>query len=462
MRRRLLVSYLTITALILALLVIPLGITFAQREKDELTADLERDATVLASLAEDGLERSEDIDYQALATEYESRTGARVVIVDAEGISVADTQPPTDSPRDFSTRPEFEEALVGERSDGTRRSETLGTDLLYVAVPVASGGVVHGAVRVTYPTSEVEARVRESWLRLGALSLTVLVVVAGVGIVLARSVARPVSELEAATTAMATGDLTQRVPVDRGPPELRSLGKSFNDMAGRLDDLVRAQQAFVADASHQLRTPLTALRLRLENVQAMSEDAEQPDLDAAIEEISRLSRLVDGLLLLARADGGQPACEATDLVPIAAERQRTWEPLAQERRVDIRLSAPDHAATVLALPGAVEQILDNLIDNAVDVSPPGGSIDVSIEPDGQSTIVHVVDHGPGLDEDARARAFDRFWRSPDAPSGGSGLGLAVVRQLANQCDADVQLREHDEGGVDAQLTFKTAPSGPER
>jgi signal transduction histidine kinase len=457
--RRLLLSYLTITALVLALLVIPLGITYAQREKDGLTADLERDATVLASLAEDGLERSADVDYQALATEYESRTGARVVIVDAHGISVADTQPPADTPRDFSTRPEFADALAGQRSNGTRASDTLGTDLLYVAVPVSSGGVVHGAVRVTYPTSEIDARVRENWLRLGTLSLAVLVVVAGVGIVLARSVTRPVSELERATATMATGDLAQRVRVDRGPPELRSLGTSFNDMASRLQELVRAQQSFVADASHQLRTPLTALRLRLENIQAMSDNHERPDLDASIEETNRLSRLVDGLLLLARADAGQPVCEVTDVVPIATERQRTWEPLAQERNVEIVLAAPDRA-TVLALPGAVEQILDNLIDNALEVSPREHPIQISIEPNGHRTIVHVVDHGPGLDEQARARAFDRFWRAPDAPSGGSGLGLAVVRQLANQCDAEVQLERHADGGIDAQVTFKTAPRLP--
>jgi signal transduction histidine kinase len=453
-----LLSYLTITALVLALLVIPLGVTFAQREKDQLIADLERDATVLASLAEDGLERAEPFDYQALATEYESRTGARVVIVDAEGISVADTQPPTDAPRDFSTRPEFEAALGGERSDGTRPSETLGTDLLYVAVPVSSGGVVHGAVRVTYPTSEVDARVRENWVRLGLLSAAVLLLVAGVGVVLARSVTRPVRELERATAAMALGDLTRRVPVDRGPPELRSLGQSFNDMARRLDELVRGQQAFVADASHQLRTPLTALRLRLENIQALSRDSERPDLDAAIEETSRLSRLVDGLLLLARADGGQPVCEPTDLVPILVERQRTWAPLAQERGVEILLSAPDHA-TVLALPGTVEQIVDNLVDNALEVSPAGQPIELSVEPTAAGTVVHVIDHGPGLSESARARAFDRFWRSPDAPSGGSGLGLAVVRQLASRCDAEARLDEHPGGGIDAQVVFKPATGG---
>jgi signal transduction histidine kinase len=457
--RRLLVSYLTITALVLALLVIPLGLTFAQREEDQLVADLERDATVLASLAEDGLERSETFDYQALATEYEARTGARVVIVDAEGISVADTQPVTDAPRDFSTRPEFEAALAGERSDGTRPSETLGTDLLYVAVPVSSGGVVHGAVRVTYPTSEVDARVRENWLRLGLLSAAVLLLVAGVGVVLARSVTRPVRELERATAAMARGDLTRRVPVDRGPPELRSLGQSFNDMAARLDELVRAQQAFVADASHQLRTPLTALRLRLENVQAVSDGPERPDLDAAIEETNRLSRLVDGLLLLARADGRQPVCEPTDLVPILAERQRTWAPLAQERGVEIVLSTPDHA-TVLALPGTVEQIVDNLVDNALEVSAAGHPIELSIEPTASATVMHVVDHGPGLDEGARARAFDRFWRSPDAPSGGSGLGLAVVRQLASRCDAEARLDEHAEGGIDARVAFRSARGEP--
>lgn len=453
MTRRLLLSYLTITALVLALLVVPLGLSFAEREKDRLTTDLERDATVLASLSEESLEDTTSSAVEATVAEYSERTGARAVIVDDQGISVADSDALGEPRRDFSTRPEIEAALTGERTTGTRHSETLDTDLLYVAVPVFSGETIHGAVRLSYPTSELDERIRQNWLRLAGLSLVVLAVVAAVGVVLARSVTRPVTDLERATAAMSRGDLTQRVATERGPPELRSLGRSFNEMAARLDELVGAQTAFVADASHQLRTPLTALRLRLENVEAGVDQDAATDLRAAIDETNRLSRLVDGLLLLARSEGGRPACEEVALGPTVAERCEVWQPLAQERGVSIAFRSPPDSS-VVALPGAVEQMVDNLIDNALEVSPQGGTIEVGIEREPGGVVLHVVDEGPGLDEEERRRAFDRFWRGPGAAPGGSGLGLAVVRQLATRCDAVVDLAPAPTTGLEATVTFR--------
>lgn len=453
MRRRLLASYLTITALVLVLLVVPLGVTFAGREQDQLETGLERDATVIAGLVEDGLDQSAPVDYEGIAAAYQQRTGARVVIVEASGLSVADTDRPESGTRDFSTRPEFQVALGGDRSTGTRHSETLERDILFVTVPVASGGEVHGAVRVSYPTSELDRRVRDNWLRLGLLSGVVLAVVAIVGLVLARGVSNAVSELERATAALASGDLSRRVRVDRGPQELRSLGTSFNEMADQLDDLVSAQKAFVADASHQLRTPLTALRLRLENAAASAgDDHVRAELEAAVDEANRLSRLVDGLLVLARADRQSPDLVPVELVAVAAERVATWEPLAAEHDLGIHLTAP-REVVVRAVDGAVEQMLDNLIDNALDASPAGSQIEVVIDQTAGSTTLHVVDQGVGLDDDERQRAFDRFWRSRTASAGGSGLGLPIVGQLAAQCQARARLEATDGGGIDAQIVF---------
>lgn len=144
MTRRLLLSYLSITVFVLLLLEVPLAAFYAQRERDRLEANAEHDANVLASFYEDALEQDLPPQPQP-AADYGAGTGARVVVVDTAGISVVDTER---SPgRDFSTRPEIAIALTGERTTGTRRSDTLDTDLLYVAVPVASSGIVHGAGR---------------------------------------------------------------------------------------------------------------------------------------------------------------------------------------------------------------------------------------------------------------------------------------------------------------------------
>ena len=266
MTRRLLIGYLTLTVLVLVILEVPLGISYARRQIDELTFDVERDAVALASLSEDVLEGTQDLDLQSVAEAYQERTGGRVVIVDDQGDVVADSDPFRPGNRSFASRPEIEIALDGGVATGTRRSETLDENLLYVAVPVASGGEVHGAVRITYPTSTVDERVERNWARLGLVALVTLAAATVVGIVLARSVTRPLRRLQETATRLGHGDLEARTPTDEGPPEVRSLSVAFNDTATRLEQLVTAQEAFVADASHQLRTPLTALRLQLENV----------------------------------------------------------------------------------------------------------------------------------------------------------------------------------------------------
>jgi len=173
MTRRLLITYLAITALTLAVVVVPLGRIFAERERDQLTFDIERDAQAVASLVEDPLEAGAAPAIDSVLTRYDE-SGGRIVVVDRNGISVADSDAVGGAPRDFSTRPEIAAALDGQRSSGTRASETVGGDLLYVAVPVASGGTVHGAVRITYPTSTLDARVRTTWWRLGLLCAVVL------------------------------------------------------------------------------------------------------------------------------------------------------------------------------------------------------------------------------------------------------------------------------------------------
>ncbi len=455
MTRRLLLSYLTISAFTLLVLGIPLGINFAHNERSALTTDLERDATVIATLVEESLEEGTGPDPVTIAADYQDRTGARVVVVDADGISVADSDDPAANRRDFSTRPEFEQALAGDRVSGTRYSETLGERILFVAVPVASAGEVHGAVRVTRETAEVDARIRRNWLTLGLIGLIVLAAVSVVGFLLARSVTQPVRALDAAAVAIAAGDLSARAEVDRGPPEVRSLARQFNRTAARLEELVSSQRAFVADASHQLRTPLTALRLRLENLGAGAPDSGRDDLDAAVGEATRLSRLVEGLLTITRAEGTRPERVTVDAAAVARERADAWEALAEERGARIDVDAPASAGA-LAVEGGLEQVLDNLLDNALDVAPPGSVITVRVERDHDAVTIHVVDQGPGMSAQDRARALDRFWRGGSARSGGSGLGLAIVDQLVTAGGGTVDLRAAEPSGLDVAVRLRAA------
>lgn len=454
MTRRLLLSYLTIAVIVLLVLELPLAFFYQQRESDRLAVDVERDATTLASIYEDALQQATPPD-PAPATDYTRRTGIRVVVVDKTGTSLIDTGDVVN--RDFSTRSEIKIALSGDRASGTRRSDTLKADILYVAVPVASGGKVYGAVRLTLDTHEVDALVHRFWLGLVAVAAVVLTGMAGIGWAVARSVTRPLRTLEAAADRFATGDLTAAAPDPTAPAEIAALGATMNTMAQRLEQLIEEQRAFVADASHQLRTPLTALRLRLENVQSAVATADgAEDLSAAIEETTRLADLVNDLLQLARAERAAVP-EPVDLVQLARDRVDTWSAIADVADVALDFASPSGPVVVSAVPSGVEQILDNLIDNAITASPAGTRVSVTVtrgDPDHRLTI---ADEGPGLTDELKARALDRFWRS-DSAEPGTGLGLPIARALAEASGGSLRLDDGAAGGLTVTVTLPAAGS----
>jgi signal transduction histidine kinase len=456
MSRRLLASYVTLTVVVLAALEIPLGIQYGRSEKRDLTNRIAHDALIMATFAEDPLERGATNAPAGLvkaARDYRRTRGGRVVVVNRQGISIVDTRDPVGQNMRTVGRPEIAQALRGNVASGTRHSNQLGTDLIYVAVPIASGGHIRGAVRITYPTSTLDARVTRYWLLLAAIGGVVLAAATLIGLRFARTLTRPLSALEHAAGEVGEGDLTARAP-ETGPPEIRAVAVRFNETVARLDVLLDSQQAFVADASHQLRTPLAALRLRLENLERDVEPAGKQDLEAALAEVERLTRLVDGLLALARADAAVPAAEAVDLAEVVAGRVEHWTPHANEKGVALEaaLAAEPY---VLATPGALEQVLDNLLSNAIAVSPVGTAvrIDVRVSPGGVE--LHVVDEGPGMNAEQRLRAVDRFWRAGQAGKG-TGLGLAIVHRLVTADGGTVELREAPGGGLDAVVGLRNA------
>ncbi len=448
MSRRLLLGYLSLTALVLLVLEVPLAVTYARNERSSLTTKVERDAVAVASVADDVLEQPTPrlAPLRTFVGDYARDTGGRVVVVDERGRALVDTDPPQAGARNFSSRPEVQEALSGRVSTGVRHSELLGTDLLYVAVPVSSNGRVTGAARITYPTSAVDERVWRYRLILVAIALVVLAVAAAVGVALARFVSRPLRDVQRAAGEAAAGDLTARAPEDEGPPEVRALASEFNDMVAKLDSLLRSQQDFVADASHQLRTPLTALRLRLENLERDLDDDGRRELEAAIDEVERLSRLVTGLLVLARADEA-PTAGQLDLSDVVRGRVEAWAPYAEELGIALEPRL-DGAAPARATRERLDQVLDNLIENALEHSASGARVTVGAS----GSEVHVVDEGPGLSDEERERAFDRFWRGGSGE--GSGLGLAIVRRLVEADGGSVELRRADTGGIDAVVVFR--------
>ena len=461
MRWRLVAVFVGIMVAVLAAHDLPLAGHLRRVERDRIVTGLERDAFVLAGQAEEALEdrvAAADPTLQTLVDAYRSSTGARVIITDSEGIAMVISDEEAAAGADYSTRPEVAAASTGVPQWGRRFSRTLDTELLYVAVPVLSGGDVEGVVRLTYPSSVVDERVDRRVRGLAVVALLSVAMALVAAWVLAATVTRPLRRVRLATERLAAGDDGVQVPDDEGPPEVRSLARSFNTMSSRLSTLLGAQRAFAGDASHQLRTPLTALRVRLEQVAEAIDDhpAEaRVRLEAAAAETERLQHLIDQLLMLARTEGRSVERAAVGLAQVARERADMWQLLAEEAGVQV-ICTVSSEVPVLAAPEAVEQVIDNFLDNALRVAPAGSRVDVEVCAVPAGAAVRVLDRGPGMSDEQRAHAFDRFWRAPDVASGGSGLGLAIVARLMEASGGSAQLMPRDGGGTVAVAVFAAA------
>jgi signal transduction histidine kinase len=454
--RRLVATYLVLAAVVLLALEIPLAVLFERTERRALEGRIERDAITLAALGEDVLEAGGPHDgLRRTVAAYSAATGARVVVVDRDGTLVADTDEARPLGRSFANRPEIDAALEGTPVVGERDSRTLGQRFVYVAVPSTSGGVVHGAVRVSFSAASVDDRVRHYRVALVGIAIVVLTVVAVVGWLLARSLVGPLDDIGETAERAGDGDLAARAPEDAGPPEVRALARRLNASTARIEALVAGQRDFLADASHQLRTPLTALRLRLENLEGDVSPRGRDGLEAAVAEADRLGRLVEGLLALARADAQERAPARVDLAAVARARVAAWSPLCEDEGVDLVDDVPD-GLVALAVPGALEQVVDNLIDNALQASPRGGRVDLAATRRGYWIELVVADRGPGMASAEMARAFDRFWTTRD-DDGGSGLGLAIVAHLARASGGTAALAARQGGGLEVTVRVPAAP-----
>lgn len=457
MRRLLLASFLGIVLVALAVSTIPFALFLQSVERNRLLTSMERDAFVLAGRSEEALDALGSVDLapvRELATRYRDAGGARVVIVDTTSTVVVTNDPEEDRVGiSYASRPEFVDALTGVISTGERYSDTLGVTLVYVAVPVFSGSSIVGAVRLTFDKAYIDVEVNRQLAGIGLVALTTLALGALIAIVLSRTLASGLKELDSAALAVSHGDFSVRAREDLGPAEIRALSQAFNEMASRVGSLVETQKRFASDASHQLRTPITALMLRLEGLrESVNLDAKSTERFDAIEsELTRLNRLIDGLLALGRSGADEVSRERVDASMICHERVESWSSLADEAGITVTAEI-DPGLTVVAVATAVEQILDVYLDNALSVTPTGGTIEVSAKAEGSSVVISIADEGPGMSDAEISRAFDRFWRGSSVYEG-TGLGLAVAQQLAEASDARASLSRGPTGGIVARVVF---------
>jgi signal transduction histidine kinase len=442
-------------ALPLVVLEVPLALSHGTDEFRRLAITRVNDSAGFAAQATTALrDHQVDTALRQKMLDYQSRTGAAVLLVDRTGAVMASTGPESIS---ASRRADLGRALAGIRPATFDRGSIVHAVPLFVAEPVQSGSAVIGAVATISPTNTLRAHALSRFLALGVVDVLALVVAAMLAGPLSRWILRPVFVLDAAATAVTAGDYEMRVPTDSGPSEIRRLSRAFNTMADRLVKLMRSQQGFVADASHELRGPLTALRLRLEVLEETVEPCSRAEVAKAVVETKRFGGILDALLRLAHAEAREIPLECVDVSAISGERAEAWRAVASER--DVRISLSAIPATASSAAEILAQVLDVLIDNAVHYTATGSEIRVRVERDAHAIIVRVADQGPGMADADKARARDRFWRGGAAVgSQGSGLGLSIAETLLTSVGGRLSFDDVVPNGLVAAVRLPPWPS----
>ncbi|MDL5156390.1 sensor histidine kinase [Actinomycetospora termitidis] len=460
MRTRLLVVVSVLVVAVVLGLGIPLAMSAAAGSTAEMFTDRLGDTTRFAALAQRAITDSDTAALGAELARYDQLYDAPAAVLDRQGDVLVASRPDvlvTDDPDDGAR---VALALAGRRSPTAQTIWPWDTRPMLLAEPVLVGGEVRGAAVTVSPTGALRGGVLIVWGGLAAAGLVALAVAALAALPLVRWILAPIEELDAGTARVAAavraGRPAEPVGAERGPPELRRLTRDFDAMAATVSATLEAQRSFVADAGHQLRNPLTALRLRLAtHAEDLVDAPVAPEVrdgpGAALEEVDRLTAVLDALLALARTEGRVAPPVEVALDRVLDERVGTWAVLAEYEGLDLH-RAGARGLVVPSDPVTVATVLDAVLDNAVKYAPPGSAVELTTARVEGAVEVAVRDHGPGLAPDELDRATERFWRK-SWEDGGSGLGLAIAARGAERAGAALALELPDDGGLRVVLRW---------
>lgn len=402
-RRRLITSTALIALAAVLVLGIPLGAVEAARVRSEQNGRLEREADAVAGVLDDRDART--LDSAELARLV--RHGHRITV----------------------------------RADG--RTISAGANLDGNVMTVRAGVSAGATVLASAPSSQVGDRVARSWLLIAGLGFGGIALATGLAAVQARRLSRPLERLARTSAQLGHGDFSVRSQPS-GVPEIDAIGHALDTSAGRIAELVGREREFSSNISHQLRTPLTALQLRLEeSARVSAQDDVKEELDAALREADRLEAMIAELLAHARSANG---LAPTDPAAIAADRVASWRPLFGRAHRMLRLASSDGAPSALASPGTVGQVLDVLLDNAF--AHGVGTVDVTVAGDARFVVLTVTDAGPGIPAATAERIFERG----TSMGNGTGIGLPLARALARADGGTLRSR----GGACFELRLRRA------
>lgn len=429
MRRRLATVFVAVTTMVTLAFVVPLGLLVRDVARDRALTDSERDASALFPV----LAVTDDPGAVALAVSR-TRAGAenRLAVILPSGVIVGAALPES---------PQVNEAILESRAwtgDVTGGAETI--------VPVVRGDGAVAVVRVFVTDTDLSDGVTTAWLALGLVALALVAVAVVLADRLGRSMTRPVTELARASQRLGQGDLATRVEPD-GPPEVMEVGHAFNVLAERIDDLLRAEREDVADLAHRLRTPLTALRLQIDQV---TDGAVRDQLGSSAD---ALARSLDRVIEEARRRTRDQGTDLADLADVTRERFAYWRALGDEQGRPAELVLPDDAVPVAVAHADLTATLDVMLENVFTHTPEGTGYRVDLTINGSTATLRIEDNGAGLPDPAL------LGRGESA--GGTGLGLDIARRTAVEAGGAMRAGTGASGGACFELDFAVAlDAGP--
>lgn len=464
---RLLFTYLALALLSMGSLIVWTGSRLQAAELEQAEHNLELQAHLIANaLREPFEERGEEASHgrslETLVYEYAAQSDTRLTVMDEQGrVVISSDEQVLPGVQEYGR--ELIAAASGWEQHDIRWDALTRTERLYVAAPILHDTRVIGLVQLSIPTAPLYDAMRRMWLTLLGVGGGVLLLTATVSLALARWIARPVQMLSLTSEAIAAGHLKRRVKPS-GPDEIKRLGDAFNRMTDRLQDLYRRQQEFVANAAHELRSPLTGLRLRLDLVQKSNLNdptALRQQLAEIEQQVTHLQRMVEQLLALAALDESIEAPRTwLDLAPLLYELADELSPQIRAAGVEMHVEVPPHLPPVRVNADQVRAAVRNLLDNACKYTPAGGQVTLRATTTNGTLAIAVIDTGEGIPPEALPHLFDRFYRVPRARSvrqRGSGLGLALARSMIEANGGSIQVQSTLGKGSTFTISFHLAP-----
>ncbi|WP_158885648.1 sensor histidine kinase [Amycolatopsis anabasis] len=455
MRARLLVVLVAFALAAVAAFALPLLSATAEQRTQQLVIARNADVDRFAVLAQQAVASSDSAALAEEAKRYAQVYGESVVVVDARQIPLV--QVGGLSAGEPGVRALVDATMRNQPSPPPETVRPWSDAPVLFARPIGTATRVSGVVVLRASVAAAARDVAGRWAVVAAGALLAGMVFVLVAMLLARWVLRPLHELEGGVAAVTAGHRAQ-VPARGGPKELRSLATSFNRMSDAVVEAAEQQRRLVADASHQLRNPMAALRLRVDSLAERVDACGQRAYRATVTEVERLEALLDGLLALAVADStatrlavGDHGDEPSDVASVLAERLDAWGAAAE--RAGVRLPPPaEHTEPVLVRcpESELAQILDVLLDNAVAYAGEGARVRCDWAADHAAGIARIVveDDGPGLSAAELARATERFWRAErDGAPRGTGLGLAIAQRQIGARGGTLELRAAEPHGL---------------